>query len=113
MAVGLNDVRVMESASISVLSARTRVQEAVVYRVSKLFKDDTDLMKGFSHFLPDRNVQQRMAAKLDELEEEPRGSDGNKSRKKIDGPSSSRGLPAPSVPQKRKRKPAIEKEKEK
>lgn len=65
-----------------------------MYRVARLFKDDQDLMKGFYHFLPDRNVQQRMAAKLDELEDMPRGDD-RYSRRKGDGSamaSTSRGV---------------------
>lgn len=86
-----------------------------MYRVARLFKDDQDLMKGFYHFLPDRNVQQRMAAKLDELEDMPRGDD-RYSRRKGDGSamaSTSRGGVSSTVPQKRKRKVADrEKEKE-
>lgn len=79
-----------------------------MYRVARLFKDDQDLMKGFYHFLPDRNVQQRMAAKLDELEDMPRGDD-RYSRRKGDGSamaSTSRGGVSSTVPQKRKRKVA-------
>ena len=90
------------------------MQEDVVLRVSRLFRDDPELMKGFYQFLPDRSVQQRMAAKLDELEDMP-GSDARYGRRKADGAAapSSRGggQTSGSVPPKRKRK-ALERDKE-
>lgn len=84
--------------------------------MSRLFKDDPDLMKGFYHFLPDRNVQQRMAKKLDELAEDMPLLDDRYARRKGDGSvpiSASRMATTSSLPQKRKRKaPEREKERE-
>ena len=86
----------------------TCLQDNVVHRVQRLFKDDTDLMQGFYHFLPDRNLQQRMVARLDEMEDgAPFHLDPRQRGKKLDG-----GLNVPlskaqsaSASQKRKRKP--------
>lgn len=83
-------------------------QEDVIARVQSLFKDDMDLMKGFYHFLPDRDTQERMAAHLDEMEEtrihatETRGG----RRKAGDAAAATKGAAGATVPQKRKRKPA-------
>lgn len=70
-------------------------------------------MKGFYQFLPDRNLQQRTVARLDDMEEGiPLHLEAKHSRKKQDGPSVSATTKAgpSSVPQKRKRKP-VEKDK--
>ena len=61
----------------------------------------------FYHFLPDRDVQARMAAKLGELEDAPR--DDRYTRRRQDGAgvaSGSRGAPVTTQPLKRKRRPA-------
>lgn len=95
-------------------------QENVLHRVQRLFKDDPDLIQGFYHFLPDRNLQQRMVARLDEMEDgTPLHLDHKHRGKKQEGASSTPlAKTHPSVPQKRKRKPAdkdkeVEKEKQK
>lgn len=90
----------------------------MLLQVTELFKDDQELILGFHHFLPDRNAQQRMAARLDELADGSKQSDGRHGgRKKPEPPggggvSSSRSGGAPAVPQKRKRKPAAERERD-
>ena len=82
----------------------------MLHRVQRLFKDDSDLMNGFYHFLPDRNLQQRTVARLDEVEDgSPLHLEHRHGRRKQEGVPGIAPLtkaPASSVPQKRKRKPA-------
>ena len=68
-------------------------------------------MKGFYHFLPDRRVQQRAAAKLDEMQDFPR-EDKYSRRKGDGGPVASGSRAPPAVPQKRKRKADRDREKD-
>jgi hypothetical protein len=85
-------------------------------RVEKLFKGDMDLMKGFYDFLPDRSLQQRMVARLDEMEDgTPLQLESRHGRKKPETAggnvtSSKAVTSSAAAPQKRKRKP-VEKDK--
>ncbi|GJE93673.1 histone deacetylase complex, regulatory component SIN3 [Phanerochaete sordida] len=96
-------------AFLEVLSPEEGAGEDVLSLVERLFKDDEDLKQGFYQFLPDRNLQQRTVARLDDMEEgTPLHLESRHSRKKADGASSSVAAKggSTSVPQKRKRKPA-------
>ncbi|KIP11841.1 hypothetical protein PHLGIDRAFT_27677 [Phlebiopsis gigantea 11061_1 CR5-6] len=95
-------------AFLEFLSPRELAGENVLHKVQRLFKDDSDLIQGFYHFLPDKSVQQRMVARLDEMEDGPTFHAEHKHRgKKQEGASNTPlSKTHPSVPQKRKRKPA-------
>ncbi|EKM56381.1 uncharacterized protein PHACADRAFT_172101 [Phanerochaete carnosa HHB-10118-sp] len=95
-------------AFLEILSPDELAGEDVLLRVERLFKADEDLMKGFYQFLPDRNLQQRTVARLDDMEEGTPLHLEARHRKKQDGASSGAAtkVGSSSVPQKRKRKPA-------
>ncbi|KAI0341407.1 hypothetical protein BDW22DRAFT_1430067 [Trametopsis cervina] len=90
-------------------------EEDVLMQVTRLFKDDEEIISGFRQFLLDGS---QISARLDELADAQRYSDGSLGFKKKPDTggnvptSSTRGGASSSVPQKRKRKSAAERERE-
>ncbi|KAL4252934.1 Transcriptional regulatory protein Sin3-like protein [Abortiporus biennis] len=82
---------------LELLSPEKFADEEVVSLVRHIFRDDTDLIRGFYQFLPERGLQKHIA-QLDDIPERPKGAERSKK-------------PSSALPQKRKRK-APEKEKE-